>query len=190
MILTSHIIVGGLAAGQTKNYLLAALIGLATHYILDMIPHWEYPTGEFDRILETHELDADRLSFWSDLVKVGLDALFGFTFLIIINHYLSNSLKTGYSLTNSSYFLASNWPNIVIGGFFGMLPDILQFFYWIKPSEFLKIPYRFPYWIHTKVKPRFIVGVATQILTIAITVLIVYYELISKLSFLAGFFKF
>src|SRR3989344_6452361 len=161
MILTSHIIVGGLLAGQLStyggsitgmsNYFFQAAISLASHYLLDMVPHWEYPIGEFKRISETRELQLAKKTFWFDLAKVGADALIGFSILFL-----------------SGYFLEIGWKSLIIGGIFGILPDSLSFLSWFSPSGVLQTHNKFHQSIHTKLKPGPLAGAITQIIAIAI----------------------
>ncbi len=156
MILTVHIIVGGLLAGKTSNYLLAVVIGAASHYILDFVPHIEYPVGAYKELSETHNLKIKK-AFWFDSAKILLDFILGFIFLIFFSFY-------------------SGLPNLrlaLVGGLFGMLPDALTFLYWITPENWpthklLKAQYDFQFWIQKNTKTGPILGTLTQVFTIAI----------------------
>jgi len=168
MILTSHIIVGGLLAGQLStyggsitgmaNYFFQAAISLASHYLLDMVPHWEYPIGEFKRISETHEPQLAKKAFWFDLAKVGADALIGFSILFL-----------------SGYFLEIGWKSLIIGGIFGILPDSLSFLSWFSPSSVLQTHNKFHQSIHTKIKAGSKLGIATQAAAIGIILTILFF---------------
>lgn len=42
MVLTPHVLAGVAVGTQISNPILAALGGVAIHYLLDMTPHWDY----------------------------------------------------------------------------------------------------------------------------------------------------
>lgn len=42
MILTPHIIVGAVIGAKTHNLGLIIILGLATHLLMDIVPHWDY----------------------------------------------------------------------------------------------------------------------------------------------------
>lgn len=137
------------------NYFIQAAIGLASHYLLDMVPHWEYPIGEFKRIAETREPQLAKKTFWFDLAKVGADALIGFSLLFL-----------------SGYLLEIGWKSLIIGGIFGILPDSLAFLSWFSPSSVLQTHNKFHQSIHTKFKAGPILGIATQVAVIGIILII------------------
>ncbi|MBI4919717.1 hypothetical protein HY838_00205 [Candidatus Azambacteria bacterium] len=166
MILTSHIIASGLLGSTTKNYFIAGAIGLVSHYILDAIPHSEYSLNEaaFQSGIKTGYFKNKK--FWREIAKVALDGLIGFAFLFII---IATAFKN-YSPENSG--------SAAIGAFFGVLPDILQFLYWITGWRFLKWNSDFQNFTHYftyKCQNRaFRPGIITQIATIAIIFLTLY----------------
>ena len=91
MILTSHIIVSGLLGATTHNYFLAAAFGFASHYILDIIPHWDdYLSPEFNAKVESKDNNfiKEKL-FWKETSKTVIDILIGLSLLFILLKNLS-----------------------------------------------------------------------------------------------------
>ncbi len=117
MILLTHAIVGGAVAGALgQGPLVSFAVGLASHYLLDMVPHWEYK-------LRSAEVDIDnplknRMSggrdFYLDLIKLALDAVLG---IILALLFFANPVKEGETVA------------ILAGVFGGFLPDFCQFLY-------------------------------------------------------------
>jgi hypothetical protein len=161
MILASHIIVSGLLGATTQNYFLAAAFGFASHYLLDAIPHWDYLSPKFKMRAEAE--DGKFLKekfFWKEASKIALDILVGLSLLFIF-------------LINLNY---ADIAAVLISIFFGVLPDALQFFYWLTKWQPLKwssdLQHLAHYSIHKKIKPGLWPGLSIQIATIGIILLI------------------
>ncbi len=163
MILASHIIVSGLLGAGTHNYFLAAIVGLFSHYIVDVIPHWDnYLSPEFDSRAKSEKgyFLKDKF-FYKELCKVAIDILIGLSALSLI------------------FFKTSGFSNIAyaaVGVFFGVLPDPLQLLYLITNWRFLKPNHKLQLYLHTliyKKKPTFWPGILTQVATILLVFLIV-----------------
>ncbi len=124
MILTPHILAGAAIGSQINNPFLAATFAFVSHFVLDFIPHPEeynidgLKTKKFNKY------------FIKDLAKVFVDFVAGF----LIVFYLSCD----------SY----NFSNILIGAFFGALPDGLQFLSFQLNFKFLQVLQKFHIKIH------------------------------------------
>jgi len=160
MILTSHIVISGILASKTQNYFLAAIIGLISHYVLDAIPHWDYLPDEFETQTKTDKNFVKRKTFWREIIKISIDALAGFGLLAF------------FVFLDKDAHIAP----LVISALFGILPDAMQFIYWLTNWKFIKWNVDFQEFahrlIHKKINPGFQSGIMTQIATIGIVFLI------------------
>lgn len=156
MILASHIIISGILGSQTQNYFLAAIIGFASHYVLDAIPHWDYLPEEFQSRVKTDKEFVKNKKFWRELSKVAIDGLAGLVLL----------------LTFAGFYQGANIASALISAFFGILPDALSLLYWITKWRPIKWNHNFQVFIHysifKKPEPNFWPGIVTQIMTIGI----------------------
>jgi hypothetical protein len=132
MILSTHAVVGAALASFVPSHPLAALvIGFASHFALDAIPHWDYPIKSrsvnpkvgapmvFDRAL------------LQDAVTIGFDGVVGI---------ISALLLFGSPI---------NYWAILLGAIGAMLPDPLQFIHVRLPHEPLRTLQRLHRWAHT-----------------------------------------
>lgn len=140
MILSVHIIAAAVATKPVfQNPGLVFLVALGTHFILDIIPHWDYKLrsikkDENDSILKGSILPSKKL-FRNDLIKIGLDTLIG-TLLVL--------LVIKFSLNWRSFLLLAG---LVVGA---TLPDFLAGvnLFW-KKFPTLELT-KFHYFIHSK----------------------------------------
>jgi hypothetical protein len=154
MILTTHAIVGAALASFVPSHPAAAfVVGFASHFALDAIPHVDYPIKSrsvnprigapmaFDRVL------------LQDAVTIGFDSLFG--------------IMAALFLFSSS----ANFWAILLGAVGAMLPDPLQFVHSRLPHEPLRTLQRFHLWAHTKKRMSgVILGVGSQAAFVALAV--------------------
>ncbi|MDP2856148.1 MAG: hypothetical protein Q8N90_03475 [bacterium] len=98
MILVVHALAGAAIASQVKITWLGWILAFFSHFILDLIPHYDYNLKGF-------ALGWKSKNFWLVALKVVLDLAAGLILIIIFNNHKGNLL------------------NILIGGFLGMLPD-------------------------------------------------------------------
>ena len=166
MILTSHAIIGVAAASAFPSHpALAFSAAVASHYIMDAIPHWD------SKLLSSKE-DADAplnndivvgKNFLSDFKKVFIDALLG----SIASSFLFYFFGFGHSML------------ILIAGISGgIIPDILQFVYFKFRKEPFKSLYIFHLFTHSrykKLKQHIVAGISLQILTISLILLLAKY---------------
>jgi len=82
MILTCHLLTGAALAARTANPWLGAFLAIFSHYLLDFLPHRDYP------------IDSIRAKQWKnsarDFAKVILDLAAG---LLLIFFFSENSIK-------------------------------------------------------------------------------------------------
>lgn len=162
MILAPHIIISGILGSQTGSYFLAAVLGLASHYALDAIPHWDYLPGEFEKKARHEKGFIKSKLFWKEIAKIALDMIIGFVLLFIFIDLDKNA----------------NVGPAIISAIFGILPDPLSLLYWVTKWKFIKWNIDLQSFSHylfsSKTKPRFWPGIATQTATIGIVLLILY----------------
>ena len=162
MILASHIIVSGLLGATTQNYFLAAIFGFVSHYILDVIPHWDsYLSPKFYVKAEAEDGKFIKEKFfWKEAGKIVIDILIGLGLLFIF-------------LKNLSYI---NITAVFISVFFGILPDPLQLFYLMTKWRFIKWNFDFHefvhYLIHSKIDQKFWPGIIIQTIAVALVFLV------------------
>jgi hypothetical protein len=159
MTLATHIII---ASAITKpivysNPLLAFAIGLASHYLSDAIPHWDYRLSS----LPEKEADKDRVwnfkkSFRKDIFRIGTDIALGLAVSLLF-------FNPGEALF---YFLLTALASI--------LPDMLQGVFFTKRAGFLKPLQIFHDRMHSRIKlgPYPIIGLPFQ-MAIALLFLLV-----------------
>ncbi|MDA9508869.1 hypothetical protein XI09_30385 [Bradyrhizobium sp. CCBAU 11386] len=147
MILSTHAVVGGaIASLLSSNPILAAVTAFASHFVIDAIPHWDYPLrsiavgkGASNRHLP---FDSETLN---DLAIISTDACVGF------------GLALWLFATETSM-----WA-VAVGAIAAMLPDPLQFVHSLYPRGPLNALQQFHGWIHSKRKLAWKFGVSSQI---------------------------
>jgi hypothetical protein len=154
MILCSHAVVGAALASFLPSHPAAAfVIGFASHFVLDAIPHRDYRIKSRSvnpKLGSPITFDGALLR---DVVTIGSDGLFG----IIVAMFLFGSP-------------ASLWA-ILLGAIGAMLPDPLRFVYRRLPHEPLRTLQRFHRWAHTDSQIKGVVlGFGTQAVFVAIVV--------------------
>jgi hypothetical protein len=155
MILSTHAIVGAAIASFLPSHPTTAfVVGFASHFVLDAIPHWDYPirSGSVNpRIGASVTFDRALLR---DVVVIGSDGLLG-----ILGALLLFASPDGL------------W-SILLGAFGAMLPDPLQTIHAHFPHEPLRTLQRFHRWIHTnkEIKNDIILGVGSQLALVAVMV--------------------
>lgn len=155
MILATHAIVGAAIASLIPDHPgLAFASGMASHFAIDAIPHWDYPLRALSIKPNTGAALRLNWSLFQDLGLVMLDASVG--------------LATGLWL----YATPMAETSVVLGALGAMLPDPLQLAHRLCPREPLRTLQRFHVWIHTKRKLTWPIGIISQLTFIALVVLI------------------
>lgn len=138
MVLTTHAVVGGaigrLLAGQP---LLAFILAFASHFVLDLIPHWDYPLRS--KTVDHHESYSVRFRLgWEmvfDLLGIGADLALGLLLAYVLFPLPAESLW---------------WSSVLWGAVGGILPDGLQFIYSQWRWRILRGLQRFHHFVHAK----------------------------------------
>ena len=154
MILCSHAVVGAALASFLPSHPAAAfVIGFASHFVLDAIPHRDYRIKSRSVNPKFGSPIMFDGAFLRDVVTIGSDGLFG----IIAAVFLFGSP-------------ASLWA-ILLGAIGAMLPDPLRFVHRRLPHEPLRTLQRFHRWAHTDSQIKgFVLGFGTQAVFVAIVV--------------------
>ena len=122
MILATHAIVGAAIASQVPNHpVIALLAGIASHFAIDAIPHWDYPLRSIRSGAKKEKgspLTLDK-GFLVDLSLIALDGLAGLT------------------LAFSLFAQPGSLLTILLGALGGMLPDPLRFVHRLWFSGFI-----------------------------------------------------
>lgn len=125
-------------------------LAFASHFVLDALPHWDYPLGSYDYNKEDPLKSVIHLNkkFLADLAKMGLDGIFGLILALIM---FSPSLL---------------W--VAFGAISAMLPDFLSFLYLqIRREPFITLQ-RLHLWTHSKYEfeKNSFAGIVSQIVII------------------------
>lgn len=155
MILSTHALVGAAIASFVPSHPVAAFtLGFASHFVLDAIPHWDYPirSASVDpRVCAPLRFDR---ALFQDALTIGFDGLFG----VMLGLLLFASVETAWI--------------VLLGALAATLPDALQFLYGRWPHQPLKSLQRIHRWAHSKreLKDQVYLGVVSQLLlVIAVT---------------------
>lgn len=140
MILAPHAIAGaGLASMIPEHPIWGFVLGYASHFVLDVIPHWDYKLSS--KIEDKNNpMNSDILinkKFILDLFKMGLD-----TFLGLFLSFLF------FGLNEPSYVLVA----ILCGVTGGVLPDVFQFAYYKWRHWPLSTLQKFHLKMHSKIR--------------------------------------
>ena len=162
MVLATHAIAGAAVAQLfPDNPALGFGLALVSHFVLDMIPHWDYHLSSLELPADGNKLNRrfhfNNPTFIADLMKIGADGLLG-----LLAAFIFFYPQTSWSL----------WL-LVLGVFGGVLPDWLQFVFYKYRPRWLQPLQRFHIWIHARrdFNDRPIAGVLMQM---ALAVLIVF----------------
>jgi hypothetical protein len=155
LLLSTHAIVGAAIGSLLPSHpAAAALLGFASHFPLDAIPHWDYPIrSAFVNPAVGGRLKRDR-ALMLDAITIGADALLG-----LVVGALLFATPTG------------RWA-VVLAACGAILPDPLQFVHAHFPREPFRSIQRFHRWMHTKkpMKRQIVWGIISQMVLIAVVV--------------------
>jgi hypothetical protein len=153
MILSTHAIVGGALGSLFPSYPIAAFaLGVASHFAIDAIPHWDYPLQSISVAPgDCKRLKIDR-RLLRDVALIGFDACAGVAIVV------------GLLATPATLMV------IVLGALAAMLPDPLQFVHGLYPRQPLATLQKFHGWIHTKRRLDWPMGISSQIIVAAVVI--------------------
>jgi hypothetical protein len=175
MTISAHLIVTSAVTAKLvsrpptfMNSLAIFLIAFLGHYVLDLIPHWDYRLSSIHRVPSGDERQKRKFAFiinrraiFTDAAKILVDGLLGLLFVVLILGW-PNSWARFWTLIL-----------VIIGG---LLPDFIEIFYiiWRRRESHL------PHTLHSRIQAerRFdrspLKGVILQIITIVIIVIILF----------------
>ena len=156
MTLATHIVIAGAITRPIAGAhpALLFLVSLASHYLADAIPHWDY---DIRSVPDEHKQNPDAIRwnfsdrmFWKDVFRFGIDACIGFGMLLLFSW-------------------PESWPalfNIVLISAGSVLPDFLQGVYFTRKAEFLKPVKQIHGFFHTRLYlgPYPLIGIPFQAL--------------------------
>ena len=144
MILSTHAVTGAAIASLIPSHPVAAFAaGFASHFVIDAIPHWDYPLRS---ITVKPGANSVRLTpaLVRDLCVIGGDGLAGLVLALAI------------------FATPANVIAVAAGAIGAMLPDPLQFLQSFYPREPLASLQRFHRWTHTSRQLDWPLGVSSQ----------------------------
>ena len=167
MILATHVIIGaGLASFFPNNFVMAFAVSFASHFALDIIPHWDYELLSQTKNKENRLEEDIKIgkNFFLDLAKIILDVAIGSVLAVLFFHS----------------WLGASWLLVLIGVAGGVLPDALQFAYFKIRREPLRVLQKFHLKVHSgneSLKEKFPkAGIFLQILFNAFFILLVFLQ--------------
>ena len=146
MILSTHAVVGAaIATLLPRDPILVFAAGVASHFVIDAIPHWDYPLRGI--IVGRSRTGTMRLNgaLFRDIGLVALDACAGLALAILL-----------FAPSTPVWIIA-------IAAFGAMLPDPLQVLHRLYPHEPLRTLQRFHEWTHSNRRLGWRIGVGSQI---------------------------
>lgn len=160
MTLTAHTIIAAAVAKPlaSSHPVLIFLAALASHYLADAIPHWDY---RLRSLVESERLENKgpvftRATFGIDLLRSAADAVFGLLVVTLL-------------VWPTSF---QEWLFVLLTVVGGVLPDFLQGIYYGLRFNFLKSHQRFHDWIHARIKlgPYPKLGIPLQLVLVLIAI--------------------
>ena len=141
MLEAPHVLVGIALAEKTGHPLLAIPLALGSHFVLDMLPHWNPHLNTEMRKLGRISANTRRIIFIDVIISFAITAYF-----------------TVRALPDS--FLAGT---ILLSALAAILPDLMEapYFFFKKKTSFLEKSIKFQKAIQTDASPVF--GILTQI---------------------------
>lgn len=133
MTLTTHAVTGAAIMSLVPQHpILGICAAFASHFVIDAIPHWDYP-------IESASINPDigatikyDKAFWVDIARIGSDMFLGVALSVFV-------------------FLPFAAPFVLLlGALAGILPDPLLFLHTRFRHEPLVSLQRFHRWMHTK----------------------------------------
>jgi hypothetical protein len=146
MILSTHAVVGAaIATLLPHDPVLVFAAGVASHFVIDAIPHWDYPLrGISVDCSKTGAIQLNR-ALLRDVCLIAFDGCAGLALAVLL---FAQS--------------APIWI-IAIAAVAAMLPDPLQLVHRLYPHEPLKSLQWFHEWMHTDRRLGWRIGVGSQL---------------------------
>jgi len=131
---------------------LAFVVGVASHFAIDAIPHVDYPLYSITLRRGAPSVLTLNWLLVQDLSLITLDVCLGLA--IVLWLYASPGATTA----------------VLAGALGAMLPDPLRVLHKLYPREPLRSLQRFHGWMHTKRRLSWSLGVSSQLLFVALVV--------------------
>lgn len=150
MIIFPHLLIGAAIGLKIHNPFAIVILALASHFVADKIPHWEY--------LSKNLKDLNKKEFLVFLLKVAGDGLLG---LLLLFWLLKNQ---------------SSWPYAIFGAFISALPDFpLLLIYFFPHAKWLLFYQKFHTANHIEQDgaKKKILSLISELAVIALAVLII-----------------
>lgn len=161
MTLTTHAIIAAAAAKPlaASSPIFIFLAALASHYLADAIPHWDYRLYsliEGEEGLAKKDIVFTRTTFWFDILRSAADAAFGLLCVALFVWPTSSQ----------------EWVFVLLAVTGGIMPDFLQGVYYGLRLNFLKPHQFFHDWIHARIKlgPYPKLGIPLQLIIVLIAI--------------------
>jgi hypothetical protein len=146
MILSTHAVVGAAIASLMPSHpALAFVSGIASHFVIDAIPHWDYPLRKILKPSTTARALTLNWRLFGGLGLIALDACVGMAVALWL--YASPTATTA----------------VLLGALGAILPDPLRLAHKLWPREPLRTLQRFHARIHTKRRLGWAIGVTSQL---------------------------
>lgn len=114
MILLVHLLLGAAIGQKISNPYMAIILALLSHYVLDLIPHFDYSLTDTDK--------RHWIRLWPNIIKISIDLAVGILLIVIFS---------------------ANRLIIYTCAFFAALPDGLTVINSIFPGQYLELHRRF-----------------------------------------------
>jgi hypothetical protein len=155
VILSTHAIIGAsIASIMPEHPALALASGIASHFAIDAIPHWDYPLRAISVKPNSDSALKLNWSLFQDIGFIVLDA------------------GVGLAIAFWLYATPAAASSVLLGALGAMLPDPLQLAHRLFPWEPLRTLQRFHVWVHTKRKLTWPIGVSSQLSFVVLVVFI------------------
>jgi hypothetical protein len=111
MIISPHLIVGATIGAKTHNLGLIIILGLLSHFIMDKIPHWDYPVLKNARLFKETKKIKYLFIFFS---QIAIDWTIGLLIMFFCLFY-KNLLNINSLIFVSLGIFISTLPDIILG---------------------------------------------------------------------------
>lgn len=147
MIELPHTVVGAAIAAKVGNPALALPLALASHFVLDLLPHWN------------PHLNQEIAKYGKVTLKTRAVIFFDVLISLVAGFAIASTV-----LPNTQHFII-----IILGAFMGVLPDVAEapYFFFKSKNNLLKRLIKFQSTMQFNVP--FIPGVISQVLLVAAT---------------------
>ena len=157
MTLTTHGVAGGAIVSLIPTYpVLGLCLAFASHYLLDAIPHLDYPIRSASLMPKSAAPMKYDTALLADAITIGADAALGVALALLL------------------FAARGSITLVACGALAAILPDVLQFAYTRFPHEPLTSLQTFHRWAHiSKGMKQPILGIASQVIFLVVIVVAV-----------------